>query len=298
MISPSIIFTAMPHGYNASIAEIRNEGEKPRRLLSYRYHPKKGEWRTQIMIQDGGENWVRDMRLELPLQYGEMSHEDGRFFWHRDKIHMSLTVAIFPGVTSVPPPCITIYGRLENRETKWELVDVVQPKFGNNDWSGQNKNNVFFEHGGRIYQVYQCSPEQVIVRVNEDGSVDEVFRTKSPSWEHGEIRGGTQPLNFLGGTRWLRFFHSLHKHGNNRSDWTYSIGALVMQKEHPFQIERISKFPVFSGDERFVAHCSHWKQGCALPYGAIPDGDGWIISIGVNDCMCGLLKVSEKDLNL
>jgi len=147
-----------------------------------------------------------------------------------------------------------------------------------------------------LYQIYQCSPEQIVVRVKEDGTVDEVFRTKSPSWEHGEIRGGTQPLVL--GNKWLRFFHSLHKHGNDRADWTYCIGAMVMQAEPPFRIEKISKWPVFSGDERYVPHWRFWKQGVAIPYGAIQDGDGWLVGVGLNDSLCATLKVSIKELNL
>lgn len=297
MISPSLIPTAMPHGYNASIESFADI-----RIMSYRYHPIQGQWRTQIMIQECLCDWIEERQVRLPEQYAEMSHEDGRLFWHDFQLHMSLTVAVFPGVPNTSPPCITIYGRLEKNGDFWELRDIVIPKFGGNDWSGQVKNNLFFEYNKKLHQIYQCSPEQIVVCEKSADSPaevsDEVYRTESPSWEHGEIRGGTQPLNFLGGTRWLRFFHSLHKHGNDRGNWTYAIGALVMQKEPPFKIERISKFPIFSGDERFVPHCQHWKQGVAIPYGAIPDGDGWIVSVGLNDSMCATLKVTEKDLNL
>lgn len=268
--------------------------------MSYRYHPVKDQWRTQIMIQEWMIVSVRECKLHLPEQYAEMSHEDGRFFWFNGHLHMSLTVAVFPGVPNTSPPCITIYGKLYKEGDFWELRDIVVPKFGGNDWSGQNKNNVFFEHNKKLHQIYQCSPEQIVVRAKDADSPtevsDEVYRTESPSWEHGEIRGGTQPLIF--GEKWLRFFHSLHKHGNDRRDWTYCIGALVMQKEPPFKIERISKFPIFSGDERFVPHCQHWKQGVAIPYGAIPDGDGWIVSVGLNDSMAATIRLTESNLNL
>jgi len=293
VIQPTIIPTAMPHGYNASVEEFGGI-----RLLSYRYHPNPNQWRTQIMIQESIADYLKEEKLVLPDFYSEMSHEDGRMFWYKGSLHMSLTVAVFPGVENTSPPCITIYGELRRGEDFWYLDNVVTPKYGNNDWSGQNKNNLFFEHAGKLYQIYQCSPEQVVIRLKEGGEVDEVFRTKSPSWEHGEIRGGTQPLAYTNCGKWLRFFHSLHKHGNNRGDWTYAIGALIQDSKSPFAIERISKFPVFSGDERFVPHCKHWKQGVAIAYGAIPDGDGWLVSVGLNDSLCATLKVNSSDLNL
>lgn len=283
----------MPHGYNASIVE-----HVGNRLMSYRYHPNPKQWRTQMVIQEWGENWVNESHVKLPEKYADMSHEDGRFFMFNGHLCMSLTVAVFPGVENVPPPCATVYGMLDKKEDGWHLEHVIQPKFGENDFRGQSKNNIFFEHGGKLHQIYQCSPEQIVVRLKEDGSADEVFRTKSPSWEHGEIRGGTQPLELGKTNKWLRFFHSLHRHGNNRQDWSYSIGCLIQDSKPPFQIERISSYPVFSGDERFVPHCHHHKAGCAIPYGAIADGGGWIVSIGMNDCITATLNVKESDLNL
>src|SRR6478736_914126 len=137
MIQPTIIPTAMPHGYNASVAMLGGC-----KLFSYRYHPNQGQWRTQMAIQESSDIWATDILLKLPDFYAEMSHEDGRFFWFNGKLHMSLTVAVFPGVENTSPPCITIYGELRRGENFWHLDSVVTPKYGNNDWSGQNKNNL------------------------------------------------------------------------------------------------------------------------------------------------------------
>lgn len=150
-----------------------------------------------------------------------------------------------------------------------------------------------------LYCIYQCSPDHVVYRLNEAGCFDEVHRTKSPSWIHGEIRGGTQPVSSShSGGLWLRFFHSLHKDGNNRHNWTYSIGAMEMADTPPFNINRISKYPVFSGDERFVPGCRHWKRCCALPYGAVESGGGWMVAVGLNDSMAAMLNVKTEDLHL
>lgn len=288
MTYPSIIPTAMPNGYNASIAMLGK-----RKLMSYRYHPKPELWQTKLVIQEHFETHTQEKHLKLPVEYADMSHEDGRFFNYKGELHLSLTAAIFPGVPNVAPPCVTIYGKLTEQDDCWTLTDVKRPPYGNNNFDGQSKNNVFFEHGENLYQIYQGSPEQVVVKLT---GKEEVFKAKSPEWEHGEIRGGTQPLEYKG--KWLRFFHSLNKYGHNRIDWSYCIGALLMQPHPPFQIEAISQWPVFSGDERYVPECGHWKAGCALPYGAIESNSGWIVSIGLNDSICAVIQVCEKDLNL
>lgn len=148
----------------------------------------------------------------------------------------------------------------------------------------------------KLHVIYQCSPEQIIYRLGDGCNVDEVYRTESPSWEHGELRGGTQPLSYQG--KWLRFFHSLHRHGQNRLDWSYAIGACVMQSEPPFKIEKISRFPIYSGDERYVPDWRFVKPNVAICYGAIPSGDGWDVGVGLNDCLSSIIHVKESDLNL
>ncbi len=231
--------------------------------------------------------------------YSSMSHEDGRFFVFKDRLHMSLTVSAFTSYSGALVPCATIYGELVETGYNWQIRDGKMANYGFNNFQGQEKNHVFFEHEGSLHFIYQGSP-QVICRLAQDGvTVEEVFRTDSPSWEHGEIRGGTQPLaGVIRPDRWLRFFHSLHKEGKNRQDWSYAIGALEMSNKPPFQIERISQWPVFSGDERYVPGWRYWKSNVAIVYGAIPDGVGWLLSAGLNDSLCCTLKVTEKELNL
>jgi predicted GH43/DUF377 family glycosyl hydrolase len=292
MIQHTIIPTYHDNGYNPSI--IRADTGV---LMSYRYHPNRNKWRTVMMIVEEREGCNRELPLILDGIYADMSHEDGRLFYFNGKLHISLTVSVFPGTTNTAIPCAMVYGELERLNTHWSMKKIFMPKFGLNEFVGQEKNWLFFEHNNRLYFIYQCSPTQTVCQLSSDGvTVDNTYRTTSPSWSHGELRGGTQPLAYKG--KWLRFFHSLHRHGNNRADWTYCIGALVMNPEPPFAITQISRFPVFTGDERFVPNWRYWKPSVAIVYGAIAEDDGWKLSIGINDSYCGILNVKEKDLNL
>jgi predicted GH43/DUF377 family glycosyl hydrolase len=294
MITPTLILTTRDHGYNPSVIDFNG-----RRLMSYRYHPVAGQWRTLLMMQEVIDGAYQERPIHIGGHYHDMSQEDGRLFIFRGKLHISFTLAVFPGVPNATVPCVCAYGELVDGKSGWTVEKVVIPKVGNNNWQAQEKNFVFFEHDGKLHLIYQCSPEQVIYRLGSENNIEEVYRTKSPSWIHGEIRGGTQPVSSpLSGGSWLRFFHSLHKAGNNRHDWTYSIGAMEMADTPPFNIIRISKYPVFSGDERFVPGCRHWKQGVAIPYGAVNGGDSWIVSAGLNDSMAAMLNVGIDDLHL
>ena len=261
-------------------------------ITSYRHHPNHAEWRTRISILEGSS----ELPLNLPEKYEDMSHEDGRFFIFRGKLHISLTRSVFPGVRGTSIPCATAYGEIEKTESGWVMRDVIFPKYGKNNFQGQEKNFVFFESGGSLNCIYECSPDHQVLRLDDVGGVVEVFRTKSPSWKHGDIRGGTSPILHNG--KWLRFFHSLHKNGFNRANWSYCIGAMLMSQEPPYTIESISKSPVFSGDERYVNGWKFWKPSVAIPYGAVKTTDGWNVSIGLNDSYCAILPVKKEHLNL
>lgn len=281
MIAPVITPTFQQHGYNMSIAD----GE----WFSYRYHPNPKEWRTKIMI---GRKGI-ERKLEIDGIYADMSHEDARFFRYKNQDWLSVTVAAFHA--GQIPPCATIYGRIEMDGPVYRLKDVRQPKYGRNDFSALEKNWCFFQRANDLYFIYEGSPEQVVCQLLVE-TVGITYRTKSPTWEHGDIRGGTQPLPYKG--KWLRFFHSLHKHTPDRRNWTYCVGSLVMSPEPPFQIEAISKWPVFSGDERYVPNWRYFKHSVAIPYGATAKDDGWLVGVGLNDSYCATLFVQEKDLNL
>lgn len=115
------------------------------------------------------------------------------------------------------------------------------------------------------------------------------FKTKSPAWEWGELRGGTSPLPHRG--LWLRFFHS-------HVDGIYRMGALLMESQPPFQVMAVSKWPILSGDDRYKYGWKFWKPRVVIPYGAIEWNGGWMVSIGRNDSECALVHVTPEMLNL
>lgn len=150
-----------------------------------------------------------------------------------------------------------------------------------------------------LYFIYAMQPDHVVCKLDKDGiSVCEVFRTPGPTWPHGEMKGGTSPLPYNG--QWLRFFHSLQRHCEKRETWTYSIGACLMESKPPFRVTAVSKRPILRGNEKFTPECPHQKHSVAICYGAVWDAGelGWVLSVGLNDCECATLTVTEKDLHL
>lgn len=278
-----------PFAYNPSIIDFGW-----RTITTSRYHPKPDEWRTRLAVSDGGD--IQYM-LEFPQPYAEMSQEDARLFIYGGKLFISVTLSVFPGNPNSVIPCSQAYCELwKDSDGGWHVWDAKLPRYGNNNFQGQEKNWVFFEYENRLHFIYQLQPDQVVVPLENDGVTPlPPYRSESPKWNWGTMRGGTQPLPYKG--KWLRFFHSLLQEGKSRAYWIYFTGALVMEPKPPFNILQVSKKPIFSGNEKFT-DCPHWKSSVCIPYGAIPNGDGWTVALGRNDCECSYEQVTESMLNL
>lgn len=244
--------------------------------------------------------------LEFPEPYTQMSHEDARLFTFQGKLCMSFGLAVFPGNPQTVIPCSQAWCELVFEGGKWQPRNIKIPKYGNNNFQGQEKNWVFFEHANRLHFVYQIQPEQVVIPLEADGVTPmSPHKSPAPKWDYGIMRGGTQPLPYKG--KWLRFFHSLLQDGPNRQDWQYFVGALVMEPTPPFKVLEVSKKPILRGDEQWgpeLIDCPHWKQNCVLPYGAITHTGAldtetsFVVSVGKNDCHCMMLKLTNEGLNL
>lgn len=270
---------AQPHGYNLSGHELNGT-----RYHSYRWHPDPTSWRTQLVINE--------QPLVPPLDYTPYSLEDARLFTHVGKLHAAITVARNSGQHFF---CITGYGEIHNDGKAWSFKSFHQPKFGKNDWAAMEKNWVPFEHGGRLHFIYQCYPEQIVIQVQGD-VVTNQWRTKSPEFYAGAIRGGTVPIAHNG--QWLRFFHGAQDSKSNHFPLTYHMGALLMNPEPPFQITKVSRKPILSGDEQYYAGWKRWKPKVIIPYGAMVDNGGWTVTVGKNDSVCGVVKLTREDLFL
>lgn len=270
-------------------------------LIVTRY-PFAGDWRTRLQAQKGDSS----RPVLLPGKWTSHSHEDLRFFEHEGARWVSLTLST--AKSRRMPKCVTGYGRIE----LGGIPKIITPKYGHNDFSGMEKNWVFFSHGGKVYAIYSCHHDHIVLELDGE-KVTREYHTPGPAWEYGEIRGGTPPVPYKDGT-WLRFFHSRiwdrkkpRKPRNkterilqpqDRIPWRYYVGALVMESEPPFRVLDVSSSPILTGTEQWVPGCPHWKPNVVIPYGCVPREDGWTVSLGVNDALACLATIKPEQLKL
>lgn len=256
-------------------------------ISAYRYHPKK-DWKTKIAI--GAEDSLL-ANLIVPTEIADNSLEDLRFFNFNGKLHASYVSAqAFGGMFQ----CVVGYGELVEENGQWKILKHIQPKYGRNNWDGLEKNWNFFSAQGKLFAIYGViSNDQVILELEGD-KVVAVHKSTALKWNYGEIRGGCI-IPWKG--RLLRFFHS-HDASEKREDWKYHVGCALMEPVAPFQTIVISKLPIVSGNEKWTPGCVHWKPKVIFPLGVVADSNGWKLSVGLNDCECGAVHLTEKDLNL
>lgn len=284
-VNPAALF---PGGYNPSI--IRHNGAL---LMAYRYHAT-NNLSTQLAMAelDDKFNVVRNSRIEVGSN--QQSAEDPRLFSYRGQLWLSWVDADFP---SPAPTSVVKIGRLTQVGSAWNIEDIKQPQSGKNDGSGIEKNWLFWEHGTELVWIWKISNEQQVIH---HGWKQEAICSTAPRWAYGEIRGGTTPLPYQG--KLLRFFHSSLDFEQHPDYRRYFMGAAIMEAEPPFKTIAVSKSPIVAGSE--LDDLSDTERSQSLPYkrkvvfpaGAIIDGDSFIVSVGINDAQCSLLKLKESDL--
>lgn len=278
------VSTLGKNGYNLGM--IRHGSEM---IYTYRYHPDKS-WKTRIAVISG--TVISDVKF--PSHFDGYSFEDARLFHHNGKLMMTyvLSTQTYGQFKSAAG-----YGMLVQRDGGWEISQNIQPNYRNNDFSGMVKNLCPFEHSEKIHFIWGNSgDEQVIVQVDSD-KVSSEFKSEASKWDYGEIRGGSIVIER---DRMIRFFHSRTGEGLSgaHGSFQYHIGASIMESKPPFKTIAVSKYPIISGDERYVPGCFHWKPNCALPYGAVAEKGIYAVSFGLNDCMCKIIHLKESDFNL
>lgn len=263
-----------PNGYNPAIC-----GD----LTTCRVHPSR-DWKTKLVANG------QPIKAKIPASY---SQEDMRLFPHKGKLMASCTLAKPHGKKGAR--CVTVFGEMKKRGEQWEFANIKQPKHGRNNWTGMEKNWLFFSHSEQLYTIYGIKGgKQITLELSDSGKILATHKTTAPVWKYGEIRGGCAPLPHPSG-HLLRFFHSRTAERGS-IPFRYHIGALLMEDKPPFRVVNVLKQPILSGTEEWMIGIHHWKPNVVFPCGAVQIEGGYILTYGVNDCASRAVRVPNTIL--
>lgn len=274
-------------GYNPSII---SDGDGL--LMAYRYHD--GDTlatRLALAELDLGGKVLSNRTLEVN---GEaISVEDPKLFRFEGQVWIEWVQSTWP---NRPVTSVVKYGRLEGNK----VVSVHQPAV--NSPKAIEKNWVPMPAGeGLMRFIYECSPNQNIIEVISGNPVNQL-RCPGPVWSYGQIRGGTVPLPYNG--KLIRFFHSGLDNEFGPQPRRYFCGAYLMEAQPPFRPVAVSRKPIvygseldlLTGDER--RKCIQYKRQVVFPGGAVFHEGEFLVSVGINDSACAILRIKPDQLNL
>ena len=277
------------HAYNPSI--IRHHDKL---WMTYRYHS--GDRTTKIGIAEISP--TGDVVSTQDLALGETSCEDARLFSLHGEPWMSWVEAKWDE-GFVNPLCVVKYTRLDKGQD-WKTTRIYQPKVDRNDWSWMHKNWCFFESDENLYCINRSWPQQTIFQIQGETVIQE-HNPPGICWPYGEIRGDNI-IPYEG--KFLRVFHSATDKGIGRIEHRYYIGACLLESKPPFNVLAVSKKPILYGSEIDMFKsaerkaCFHWKANVVFSCGLMLDEDHFIISVGINDAACAMVRISKDKLNL
>lgn len=186
-------------------------------------------------------------------------------------------------------------------------------RFDNESKNRREKSWVPFNHNEELLLAYSIDPHRIFRPIGT-GACETVVTTKSNiSWQWGELRGGTQafPVNEH---EYLSFFHSsvpmATVHSDEKMMPHYFMGAYTFSLEYPFEITRMSPFPIIGknfyhgpkykpywGSVRVVFPCGFIQDDVFIwvVYGR-QDHEVWVVKLDKTGLLESLVPVSLVEI--
>lgn len=288
----TIVVQGLPPGaYNPSIARFRD-----RLVMSYRFH--EATLKTKLGLAELDEAFHVTSTQTLDCNEEE-SCEDAKLFVFKNELWINFVVSNWPTF-----PASQVKHAKLSKPDHWRISDTDIYWLANRNT--MEKNHVPLIHDEVLRIIYhQAWPEadglhQIVFTSSEKCEM----KTPALRWPYGEVRGGTVPLVWKqpGATapRLLSFFHSRLDNNPPPVRHRYFIGAVVRQQSTSgYLMTAISQRPILRGSEAGGdATRFHHKPNVVFPLGAIEHDGGWLLSVGINDSQCALVKIKETDLQL
>jgi hypothetical protein len=267
--------------YNPSIA--RHQG---RVLMAYRVESYRTVSSVALCELDAEFRVTRTKVVNLPPEPGDVHWEDPHLCEAGGKLHlMALYIRLI-----VPPVC---HPRVfEVDPDTFSVIREVPLSFGR--LGGIEKNWAPFGLAdGKLGFVYSQKP-RLVVEIDtkaghESPGVPIAPQGSSLSGRSCPVRIGNGYLEFVGG--WVR-----HADQGAR----YWFGAQLVRGVPPYDVLRYTPEPLCWGSEASpTIHNRRTRAGhpaCVFPAGAIIEGSSAIVSLGVNDSYCCLMRFSVPEL--
>jgi FkbM family methyltransferase len=247
-------------------------------VFAYRAKPRAGSTIWIMRLDQNFRPIGQPHRLALKQEEAPYSCEDPRLFMFGGKLHIN-----YSATHGEFGPSSVFYARLNDNLCVEELF---APKYHRrNSWE---KNWQFFEHANKLLAVYSILPHKIL-EIHGNVVTEACETPVLPHWNGGELRGGTPPVRI--GHEYHSFFHSRsYRYGA----LFYDAGLYTFAAEPPFMVQRMTPFPVMSGDAR--TRPVPTSAPIVFPLGAVYDDEYCYVSMGVHDRWSEIRRYRRDDL--
>lgn len=218
-----------------------------------------------------------------------LHQEDPRLFIHDGKLHLAYSVARYPAHGFWG--CHMELAQLKKTKAGWKAAFHYPLNLGANR-ADKEKNWQFFSRNGSLCCVYKIVPH-VIFDIAEGTARGFEYQ---PPWRIGTPHGGTPPVSVDG--FWFSFFHAWQENSDHAR--LYHLGAYAF--DDGGKVTGMTQVPLLSASEAngFVFNTKKvkWHPLVVFPCGAVFDEKEreWLISFGVNDSYCALMRLKHSFL--
>jgi len=288
-----------PGAFNPSIIQV-SEGF----LLTFRYTPDRenAPWVNYIGVVLLDESFKQISKPHLLNTRSKNSKtpsqaEDARVFSYKDRLFLiyndNLEIT-YPMTWDRRDMYIAeLFKENDHYYLSAPLKLVYEDRYYKQMWQ---KNWIPFEWDEKLLLTYSINPHEILFPNLLNGACYHCYDTWiSTDWKLGTLRGSTPHLLVDG--EYLTFFHS----GTRLSSfyswgmelWHYFMGAYTFAAEPPFQMTKISPFPILA--EGFYTQ-SDCEKRVIFPGGFAVSGSLIYLAYGKDDCEIWIATLDKKAL--
>lgn len=261
--------------------------------VDYRYMPV-GETSTLFFPNASERGWRYQFKIECGGIMSKYRQEDPRLVVVGNDLYLVFGDGFKMGYTRLS---ISDVGQITVDHDIYPKPPVINT---NSNHDLREKNWSPFDYHGELWFLYSYRPLIFCKGAGHD-IIRHDYVDMYEKWEekYGYMKGGTplMPDPSMNGD-YITFFHSTKEfriNQMNKNQVCYIIGAAVFDK-YTLKPKRISRYPITIPDiEDNPNRLNKWFQ-VLFPAGLARENDNWLVSMGVNDCMNGILRVSKETL--
>jgi predicted GH43/DUF377 family glycosyl hydrolase len=271
-------------------------------IFNSRYHKRKNILKIAELDQSFKE--IKPGKQLLPRKDDFLKKvSDPRLFHHNGEIFLIFCDNSNPHQLKMRNTGTQMLCKLVKNDNSWEVKDLVELSFpGSFEFYEKKlvmkhteKNWTPFSLGGKLYTVYLCEPENIILEIDEKSGICSLVSRSANTLmdKFSPLRGGTPPVFDEELGEFISIFHVAFpgtRRFTNIKGSVYLAGAYCFTKDKPFEITAKTKGPFYQKE------LYNTRKKIIFPTALIKKGENYLMFYGEDDRKIKVAKINRNKL--